>query len=155
MAKNRSTQLKADLAGALRRHSGLTVLFHAAVAERVGLGAADHKCLDLLMRLGPLTAGELAGKTGLTTGAITGVIDRLERAGYAVRAGDPGDRRRVVVQPVRDKALADFGPVFDGLARATSAMLDRYSTDQLELLLDFLKRADELIEEQTTALRAE
>jgi DNA-binding MarR family transcriptional regulator len=154
MARHRAAQLKADLADALRRHSGLTVLFHAAVADRIGLGAADHKCLDLLLRLGPLTAGDLAGKTGLTTGAITGVVDRLERAGYAVRAGAPDDRRRVVVQPVRDKALADFGPVFEGLARATSAMLDRYSADQLELLLDFLSRADQLIEEQTAALRA-
>ncbi len=155
MAKNRATQLKADLAETLRRHNGLIVLFHAAVAERLGLGPADHKCFDLLLRLGPIPAGELADKSGLTTGAITGVIDRLERAGYVVRASDPSDRRRVVVQPNRDKALADLLPVFEGVKRATSAMLDRYSADQLELMLDFLNRVDELIEEQTAALRKE
>ena len=155
MAKNRATQLKATLAEALRRHNGFIVLFHAAVAERLGLGPADHKCLDLLLRLGPMPAGELADKSGLTTGAITGVIDRLERAGYAARASDPNDRRRVVVQPIRDKALADLLPVFDGVKRATSVMLDQYSDEQLELLLDFLNRLDEVIEKQTTALRKE
>src|SRR5882724_2561983 len=142
MAKSPTKQLKAHLVEALRRHSGVIVLFHAAVAERVGLGATDLKCLDLLLRLGPLPAGELADKSGLTTGAITGVIDRLERAGYVIRASDLSDRRRVVVQPIQDKALADFKPVFDRVARATSAVLDRYSAGQLELLLDFLSRGD-------------
>lgn len=155
MAKTRSSQLKEELAGALRRHSGVTVLFHAAVAERMGLGLADHKCLDLLLRLGPMTAGELASKTGLTTGGITGVIDRLERAGYAIRAKDPNDRRRVIVQAVQDKALTDFGPVFESIARATSTMLNRYSVTELELLLEFLNRADKIVEEQTIALRKE
>ena len=98
-----------------------------------------------MLRLGPIPAGELADKSGLTTGAITGVIDRLERAGYVVRASDPRDRRRVVVQPIRDKASSDLGPVFDGVKRATSVMLDRYSAEQLELLLEFLNRVDETV----------
>ncbi|VTR91062.1 family transcriptional regulator : MarR family transcriptional regulator OS=Brevibacillus panacihumi W25 GN=T458_09110 PE=4 SV=1: MarR [Gemmata massiliana] len=154
MAKPRAAELKAELVDALRRHSGVTVLFHAAVAERLGLGAADHKCLDLLMRLGPMTAGELAGHTGLTTGAITGVVDRLERVGYARRAPHPSDRRSVIVEPVQEKALADFGPLFEGIARDTATMLDLYTVEQLTLIADFLVRADELATRHTTALRA-
>lgn len=154
MATSRKAKLVADLLDAIRRHSGATVLFHAAVAERLGLGAADHKCLDLLMRFGPMTAGELAGRTGLTTGAITGVVDRLERIGYARRAPHPSDRRSVIVEPVREKALADLGPLFEGIARETAAMLDRYTAEQLALIADFLARADELATRHADALRA-
>lgn len=154
MAKPRGAELKAELVAALRRYSGVTVLFHAAIAERLGLGAADHKCLDLLMRAGPMTPGELAGRTGLTTGAITGVVDRLERIGYARRAPHPNDRRSVIVEPVREKALADLGPLFEGIARETAAMLDRYTVEQLALITDFLTRADDLMTRHTAALRA-
>jgi DNA-binding MarR family transcriptional regulator len=153
MAKSRAAQLKRDLAEALRRHSTKTVLFHAAVADRLGLGPADHKCLDLLIRFGPQTAGELAVQTALTTGAITGVIDRLERAGYAERTADPADRRRVVVRPVAEKIKAELEPLFANVARATAAMLDGYTDAQLEFLLDFLRRADQLADEQTALLR--
>ena len=64
-------------------------MFHQAIADRLGLNVTDHKCIDLLLMKGPLTAGELAGMTGLTTGAITAVIDRLEKAGFVRREDDP------------------------------------------------------------------
>src|SRR5580704_16132559 len=72
------------------------VVFHDLVGRCLGVSATDRKCLDLLSR-GPVTAGELARFTGLTTGAVTGIIDRLEKAGYAERINDPNDRRRVLV----------------------------------------------------------
>jgi DNA-binding MarR family transcriptional regulator len=137
---------------ALRRQSGATVLFHAAVADRLGLHASDHKCLDLLVRLGPKTAGELAEQTGLTTGAITGVIDRLEGAGYARRAKDPADRRRVVVEPVGERAASEIGPVFEGIARATDDVCSRYSDAELELVIDFLTRCGDIAEAQAALL---
>src|SRR5216117_3098234 len=87
-------ELLAALNEAARRQSTATVLFHAAVAERLGLSATDHKYADLIARQGPMTAGELADRAGLTTGAITGVLDRLERAGWVRRERDPHDRRR-------------------------------------------------------------
>lgn len=152
MSKNRS-KLKQELVEALRRHSGLTVLFHSAIADRMGLGPADHKCLDLLMRLGPLSAGELADRSGLTTGAITGVIDRLERSKYVARASDANDRRRVVVEPQLKKANADFGPIFAGIAKDTAALLDEYTADQLELLLEFVNSIDTLVEAHTAGMR--
>src|SRR5579871_2016463 len=72
------------------------VVFHELVGRCLGLSATDRKCLDLLSR-GPVTAGEIAKFTGLTTGAVTGIIDRLAKAGYAERVNDPQDRRRVLV----------------------------------------------------------
>src|SRR2546428_12497931 len=89
-------ELLAAMNEAARRKSTATVLFHTAVAERLGLSATDHKYADLIARQGPMTAGELADRTGLTTGAITGVLDRLEPAGGVRRERDPHDRRRVM-----------------------------------------------------------
>ncbi len=152
MPKSRKSEIIARLSHALRRHSGVTVMFHAAVAERVGLGQADHKCLDLLIQEGPKSAGELAAHTGLTTGAITGVIDRLERAGYASRRPDPEDRRKVIVVPNMEAAFRDLGPIFAGIGQATDELLQRYSIEELNLILDFIQRADSMVEEQARRL---
>ncbi|WJH36140.1 MarR family transcriptional regulator [Paenibacillus sp. CC-CFT747] len=94
--------LRQELIGELRQNSARAVMFHQLISEQLGLNATDHKCLDFLNRTGPVTAGQLAQLTGLTTGAVTSVIDRLEKAGYVVRDKDPNDRRRVVVKTVSD-----------------------------------------------------
>jgi len=91
-------ELAADVVGRLaRRHSTAVVLFHHAVAERLGLGPTDHKCLDLLRDRGPMAASDLGAITGLTSGAITGVVARLERAGYLRREPDPHDGRKQIL----------------------------------------------------------
>src|SRR5690349_1487298 len=88
-----------DLVVLGRELSARTVLFHDAVASRVGLSATESKCLDIAVRSNePLTAGKLADATGLTTGAITGVLDRLERAGFIRREKDENDRRQVLIR---------------------------------------------------------
>src|SRR5437867_10829830 len=93
-AAKRQRELAEEIVGRLvRRHSIAAVLFHHAVAERLGLGPTDHKCLDLLRELGAVTGSELATITGLTTGAVTGVVSRLEQAGYLRRGPDPHDGR--------------------------------------------------------------
>ena len=92
-----------------------SIMFHQAVADRLGLNVTDHKCVDLLLLNGPLTAGELAQKTGLTTGAVTAVIDRLERAGFARREDDPHDRRRVIVSVVPQR-LGEIERLFRSFA---------------------------------------
>src|SRR6516164_9446091 len=96
----RREELLAALNDEFRQLTTATILFHQAIADRLGMNVTDHKCADILLRAGPITAGELAQRTGLTTGAITGVIDRLEKAGFVRRVRDPGDRRRVVVVPL-------------------------------------------------------
>ena len=85
--------LIARLDHAMRETTTVTILFHQAIADRLGMNVTDHKCAGILAQSGPITAGELARRTGLSTGAITGVIDRLERAGFAHRARDAVDRR--------------------------------------------------------------
>src|SRR5262245_57499161 len=101
-------------------------MFHQAVADRLGLNPTDHKAADRRLTRGPMTAGELADATGLTTGAVTGVIDRLEKAGYVRREDDPKDRRRVIVRVV-PKRIAEIAPLFDDLAAATAEVGGRYS----------------------------
>ena len=88
-----------------REMSTETIMFHQAVADILGLHITDHKCLDFIYRFGAMPAGRLADLTGLTTGAVTGIIDRLEKAGYVRRISDPKDRRRTIVEPTRNKKL--------------------------------------------------
>jgi len=135
-----------------RQSSTGTVLLHRAVADRLGLHPTDHKCADFLCRDGPLTAGEMAERTGLTTGAVTGVIDRLEAAGYVRREPDPADRRRVMVHPVPHRAR-QIGRLFEPLAAAMAELCDRYTDRELATILDFMTRSGEVAHRHTLWLR--
>jgi DNA-binding MarR family transcriptional regulator len=137
-----------------RQLSAATIMFHQAVADRFGLNPTDHKCMDLLFTKGPMTAGELADVTGLTTGAITGVIDRLEGVGFVRREDDPNDRRRVIVRVV-PRRHQEVGRLFKHLAAATAALSTRYSDAELATILDFMTRSQEALHEATLKLRAE
>src|SRR5690349_8375347 len=100
---SRPTRSRSDLIEAIEHQARVgsthTVLFHTAVAERLGLNPSDHKVADILaLEEGPVTPGRLAELTGLTTGAITGVLDRLETAGFVAREPDPADRRRIILR---------------------------------------------------------
>lgn len=131
--------LLAALEAALREVSGLGVLFSNAAAERLRLHPTDLECLGYLQD-GPRSAGALAAATGLTTGAITGVIDRLERRGFARREPDPNDRRKVLVRATAEAARR-AAPIFGPMASATAAVLDGYSDAELRLLLGFLQKS--------------
>src|SRR5260370_1193529 len=103
------------------------------------MNSTDLECLDHIPG-GPLTAGRLAELTGLTTGAITGVIDRLERAGLARRERDADDRRKTLVTML--PAVAErVAPLFEPMERAAMAVLSKYRDDELALFLDFLTKA--------------
>lgn len=115
------------LLGQLAELGGLSALFSATVAARAGINSTDLESLDLLRRYGPMTAGRLAALTGLTTGAITGVIDRLERRGFASRQPDPADRRRVVVAADIARAEREIGPHYAELEEAMAAVVSRYT----------------------------
>src|SRR5271166_2853674 len=106
----RRNQLVEALNLAARQASGLGVLFGEAVAARLGINHTDLECLGMVLLKDGLTAGEIARETGLTSGAVTGVIDRLERAGLAHREADPGDRRKVHVRHTPKSRSAAAGP---------------------------------------------
>ena len=126
------------------RQSGLqdAAMDHVAAA-RMGVNRTDLACLDVISRSGPVTAGEIAREVGLTTGAVTAVMDRLERAGYARRVRDEEDRRKVMVEAtpqMYEQAAGIWGP----LAAEWQEAIARYTTDQLELLLEMLKVGNEI-----------
>jgi DNA-binding MarR family transcriptional regulator len=148
---------KKDLARALLdqgRHMGTAaIMFHQAVADRLGLNPTDHKCLDLMRGSGGATAGELADWTGLTTGAVTGIIDRLERAGFVRREEHPTDRRKVVVRVIPER-LPEVGRLFTSLGEAMTALCGHYSEAELRVIVDYLTRSADLFRRETRLLRA-
>jgi DNA-binding MarR family transcriptional regulator len=129
------------------------VLFNQAVGDRLGMNPTDLQCLNMLLETGPVAAGRLAEETGLTTGAVTGVIDRLERAGYAWRERDPNDKRRVIVHPLPDRARGEIGPLYALIGRSFAEMCSRYDEGELALILDFVTRSHPLNREETARLR--
>lgn len=146
--------LAARITGPLaRRFSTATVLFHHAIAECLGLGPTDHKCLDLLVERGVLTGAELAALTGLTSGAITGVVARLERAGYLRREPDPQDGRRQLLRPVPER-MAEVAEVFAGLQSDAATLVAAFDAAQLEAIAIFLERATHFARERSALLRA-
>ena len=148
-------ELAEEIAGQLvRRHSTAAVLFHHAVAERLGLGPADHKCLDLLRERGAMTGSELAAITGLTSGAITGVVARLERAGYLRRKPDPHDGRKQILYPARER-LRDIQNVLGPIREDVAALLEGFDVRQLTAIAEFLSHSAEIAYRHATLLRAE
>jgi len=118
------------------------------------LHITDHKCLDLMRRFGAMPAGRLAELTGLTTGAVTGIIDRLEGAGYVRRTNDPKDRRRTIVEPIRNKKLErKIEVTFMPLHKRMHKLLSSYSDSELAFLLDATTEFIEQIREETKKLR--
>jgi DNA-binding MarR family transcriptional regulator len=117
--------------------------FDDATAELLGVNRTDLNCIDIIDRHGGLTAGELAAESGLSTGAVTAVIDRLERAGYARRVRDDEDRRKVKVEvtpKLRKGALEVYGPMME----EWQAVMNRATTEQLRLMVDFMREANEV-----------
>jgi DNA-binding MarR family transcriptional regulator len=138
-----------------REMSTETIMFHQAVADILGLHVTDHKCLDFIYCFGAMPAGRLAELTGLTTGAITGIIDRLEEAGYVRRTNDPKDRRRTIVEPTRNKKLEKkIEVLFIPLRDRMHKLLSSYSDSELAFLLDATTEMLEQTREESIKLRS-
>src|SRR5258708_26400233 len=125
-----------ELEEAMRRSSAQGVLFGQTVASVAGFPGSDLECLDFLNLEGRVTAGRLAEVTGLTTGAITGVVDRLEKAGFVRRERAETDRRKVFIATVPEN-VATIGPVYVPMQAAMHKGWSSYSEPQLQLLLRF------------------
>lgn len=142
-----------DLNRFAREAAGLGVLFGEAVAARLGITHTDLECLDMILLRGRVTAGEIAAASGLTTGAATGVIDRLERAGLVRRERDAADRRKVHVtaEPAAHKAAATYyGPFEAEMKRLAEA----YTEEQRSLLVDFFARSAAILRAEIGRLAA-
>jgi len=138
----------------LRRTVDLGHAFDEALAARLGVNLTDLRCSSLVEREGPMTAGKLAATMGLTTGAITGVLDRLEKAGFVKRSRDPADRRQVIVE-----AVPAHGEAVDGILapffRAMEGWASRFGEDELEAFSRYLRGVGEVMEQQASRMRAE
>jgi DNA-binding MarR family transcriptional regulator len=130
------------------------IAFHEAGARRLGMTAAERKCAGLIAELGGATPKQLAEATALSTGAITGIIDRLESAGYAKREPNPADRRSVIVRPLNTERLArESLPIFASLTEAMNELKARYSDQECGLILRHLEDTIAVLREQTAKVQ--
>ena len=135
-AKSRAALMR-ELEHAVRKSSAIGVIFGQTVANAVGVSSSDLECLDFLNIEGRVTAGRLAELTGLTTGAITGLVDRMEKAGFVRRERDEEDRRKVYIAIVPE-ALGRVGRYYEPLQKAVTKDWEGYADDELKLLVRFL-----------------
>ena len=153
-ARKNQHNLADEIVGSLaRRHSTAVVLFHHAVAERLGLGPTDHKCLDLLRERGAMAGSDLGAITGLTSGAITGVVARLEQAGYLRRAPDPHDGRKQILRLAMKQS--PIQNVIEPLRKDVAVLLENFDAHQLDAVAEFLIGTTDLIYRHAALLRAE
>jgi predicted ArsR family transcriptional regulator len=153
--KPKRDELLATFFHQISRQSTWTVIYHQAVALKLGLNPTDLKCRGVLSETGPITAGELAELIGVTTGAVTGIVDRLEKAGLVQRDRDPNDRRRVVIVPLENPSVMQgASQIFGSLGQASTELLaGNFTNEQLEVILDFIQRGTELMKSETAKLR--
>ncbi|HEY1786564.1 MAG TPA: MarR family transcriptional regulator [Verrucomicrobiae bacterium] len=132
-----------------REMSTQTVFLHQAIAQSAGLNATDTKCMDLILRCEEdhVTAGWLSQQSGLTTGAITHILDRLEKRRYLRRVRDTHDRRRVFIT-VNPASLKPLEPKYEAIGHAYMAMLEQFSDAELQLICDYLEKTSEISKEQ-------
>jgi len=137
---------------ALRRVNLQGSFFGQTVAIRFGLSESDIETLEALIDMGASTAGRLSDLTGLTSGAVTRVIDRLEQAGFVRRIPDPADRRRVIVEAIPEKVAA-VQATLNRVGSASAEEIGRYTDAQLALITDFLTRMEQITRDEATSLR--
>lgn len=117
-----------------RQYSDTSILMHEAIARKAGLSGTDHKYLGLLIQKGEMTAGEFSKLTGLTTGAVTGLIDRLEKKKLAKRRFDKADRRKVIIVPNIQNTMKLLEPLFAGLQEKSIELIASFSKNEVEII---------------------
>lgn len=146
-------EIKDELLTVLRNNSTNTIMFHQAIATKLGLNPTDHKCLEIILKNPSVTAGKIAELIGLSTGAVTGVIDRLEKVGFVYRDSDPNDRRRTIIRVSEKKAEEAIFPLFGTFGEKIEKVLAKYKQQELELLIDFFNNINEVLIEETERIK--
>jgi MarR family transcriptional regulator, organic hydroperoxide resistance regulator len=143
MSRGAPSELVEELELEVRRFITAVILFNQRVAEEVGLNATDMQALHLIQLSGEATPGELGRRSGLSSGGVTVVLDRLEKAGYVQRTPNPGDRRSLIVRPVAAR-LRKLEAIYRSKSGLLRKALSEYDPDQLGLLLDFFRKTNRL-----------
>ncbi len=136
-----------------RRFSDATILMHQAIAKKAGLSGTDHKYLGILTRKGAMTAGELSVLTGLTTGAVTGVIDRLEKKKLVKRTFDKDDRRKVLIVPNYENQQKLLGGLFEDLQAKMVDLISSLSENELKIIEKYMLSTMDIMNEVTKNLK--
>jgi len=135
-----------------RAYSDASIFMHEAIARKAGLSGTDHKYLGLILQKKELTAGELAKLTGLTTGAVTGLIDRLEAKDLVKRHFTKEDRRKVIIVAQEENAMRLLEPLFETLQSKTLQLLHSFSEDELQVIERYFREATQIMQETTAQM---
>lgn len=135
-----------------REFSTVTVLMHQAIAQKAGLAATDHKYIDLLLQHGSMTAGQLAELSGITTGAVTAMIDRLEKSKLVKRERKTDDRRKVLVVLDQEEALKRIGPAFKNMQEDLKQLYGNFTEVELKTVEKYLKAVVDFTNKQISNL---
>ena len=132
---------------ASRQYSDASIFMHEAIARKAGLSGADHKYLGLILQHKELTAGEIAKLTGLTTGAVTGLIDRLEKKKLLKRQFTKDDRRKVIIIPNVENSMKLLQPIFNELQQRTTALINSFSEKEIQIIERYFVEATTIMNE--------
>ena len=152
MSREKKQQLVDELVRMARAHEAANDAFDEVAREKLGINRTDLRCLNIIENSGAMTAGRLAELSGLTTAAVTSVLDRLERAGYARRVRDQPDRRQVMVE-VTPLLAERATPIWGPLGEEARSTLSRMSAEELQALIDFYRLGIELNERHIERVR--
>ncbi len=135
-----------------QQHAYTSIQMHEAVARKAGLSGTDHKYLGFLIEKGQMTAGELSNLTGLTTGAITGLIDRFEKKNLVKRQFAKDDRRKVIIEPNTENIMALFEPLYREFRSKSEELIASFSNEEIKVIETYFLKAIELMNGITSTL---
>src|SRR6188474_1772998 len=137
-----------------QQYAYTSIQMHETIGGKAGLSGTDHKYLGFLIERGQMTAGELSKLTGLTTGAVTGLIDRFEKKKLVKRQFDESDRRKVFIVPDTKKIMALFEPFYKNFQKETEELISSFSKKEMEIIQNFLLKSIELMSKKTKSFNS-
>ncbi len=149
MRKKQADSIIQQFRTASRQYSDASIFMHEAIARKAGLTGSDHKYLGLILQHKELTAGDLSKLTGLTTGAVTGLIDRLEKKKLLKRQFTKEDRRKVIIVPNEENSMKLLQPLFLELQQKTSALIRSFSVTEIQAIERYFIEATTIMKETT------
>ena len=154
MAQKKTLSIREEAHRAGRELSARSVMFYTIVAKLIGLSVSDLRAWDLLVSYGPMAANEFADLTGLTAGAVTGLIDRLTKAGAVKRVPDPDDRRKVIIVVTSELRSGKTSVYFDAFQAALDRLYKRFSDEEIRIIDRYCREVSALLQEETARLRS-
>jgi len=137
-----------------QQYAYTSIQMHEAIGRKAGLSGTDHKYLGFLIEKGQMTAGELSNLTGLTTGAVTGLIDRFEKKKLVKRQFAKNDRRKVFIEPNTENIMAIFVPLYAAFRNKSGILMASFSNKEIKVIETYFLKAIEIMNETTSALRS-